>query len=89
VAVIVSEPIGSAVLLTVATPFIKADVPRMVEPLVKITAPVALDGTDAVKTTAWFAADGLIDDESVSAGDAFATVCVTDPVAGLLTLSPL
>jgi hypothetical protein len=51
VAMIGSAPIGRVAVLTVATPFAKADVPRTVEPLVKVTVPVAFDGRDAVKTT--------------------------------------
>lgn len=86
---IVLEPIGKDVLLTVAIPLIKVEVPKTVDPLVKVTVPVALEGTDAVKTTDWFAADGFIEEESISIGVAFVTVCVVAPVAGLLTLSPL
>ena len=76
-------------MLTAATPLIKVEVPRTFDPLVKVTVPVALEGTDAVKTTDWFAADGLIDEESVSIGVALVTVWVVAPVAGLLALSPL
>jgi hypothetical protein len=86
--VIALAAIGRVEVLTVAIPLAKVEVPRTVEPLVKVTVPVALDGTEAVNTTNWLAADGLIDDDSVSAGEAFVTVCVVEPVAGLLFVSP-
>jgi hypothetical protein len=52
VAVIVSLPLGSVELVTVATPLVRADEPRMVEPLVKITVPVTPVGSMAVNVTA-------------------------------------
>ena len=51
IAVMESDPIGSVEVLKVATPFDNAVVPRTVDPLLKVTVPVAFDGTDAVKTT--------------------------------------
>jgi hypothetical protein len=47
----VSLPVGSVELATVATPPDNAEVPRIVEPLVKVTFPVAPEGIVAVKVT--------------------------------------
>jgi hypothetical protein len=71
-----------------AIPLTKVDVPRVVEPLVKVTVPVVFDGRDAVNTTDWLAKDGLSDEDKVSFGEALVTVCVAVPVAGLLFVSP-
>ena len=46
-----SLPLGSVELVAVATPLVRADDPRMVEPLVKVTVPVTLVGSVAVKVT--------------------------------------
>ena len=69
-----SGPIGSVEELIVAIPLTTVEVPRTFEPLVKVTLPVTLEGTDAVKTTDWLAVEGLIEEEIVSVGDAFITV---------------
>lgn len=58
---------------TVATPFVTFDVPRTIEPLVKVTVPATLEGRVAVNTTDWFDEEGLTEDESVSAGEALDT----------------
>jgi hypothetical protein len=56
---------------------------------VKVTVPVTAEDRVAVKTTAWFAEDGLIDEISVTVGVDFVTVTVVaGEVAGLLFASP-
>ena len=45
------EPAGRVELLTDALPPVRVDVPRLVEPLVKVTVPVALVGSVAVNVT--------------------------------------
>ena len=46
-----SGPAGSVEVAIVAVPPAKVDVPRTVAPLVKVTEPVALVGSFAVKVT--------------------------------------
>ena len=89
VAVTVTEPVGKAVVVTVATPLDKAGEPKMVDPAVKVTVPVTFAGSAAVKVTDWLATEGFTEDESVTVGDTLFTVCVVDPVAELLVASPL
>jgi hypothetical protein len=55
-------------------PFVTFVVPRTLAPLVKVTVPVTFEGSVAVNTTDWLGAEGLIEDESVSAGKAFVTI---------------
>jgi len=69
-------------------PLLIAPVPSTVEPSRKVTVPVVFVGRVAVKVTDWLKLDGLTDDVSTTAGDALLTVCVVDPVAGLLLVSP-
>ena len=78
----------SVEVANVATPLLIAPVPRVVEPSRKVTVPVVLVGRVAVKITDWLKVEGLTDDVSTTAGDALLTVCVVDPVAGLLFVSP-
>jgi hypothetical protein len=78
----------SVEVANVATPLLSAPVPRVVEPSRKVTVPVVLVGRVAVKITDWLKVEGLTDDVSTTAGDALLTVCVVDPVAGLLFVSP-
>ena len=44
-------PAGRVELFTDAVPFVKVDVPRLVEPLVNVTVPVAPVGSVAVNVT--------------------------------------
>ena len=46
-----SAPEGSVEVLIAAMPLVRFDVPSAVEPLVKVTVPVALLGSFAVKVT--------------------------------------
>jgi hypothetical protein len=71
-----------------ATPLLRVDVPSVVEPLVKVTVPVALLGSVAVKVTDWLRVDGFVEEARVSVGDAFVTVWVAVPVAELFVASP-
>src|SRR5947209_8614615 len=65
------------------------EVPRTVAPSVKVIVPVTPVGTDAVKVTAWLAADGLTDDVSVTVGvDLLTVTVVAGEVAGVLLVSP-
>jgi hypothetical protein len=57
----------------VATPLAIVPVPSVVAPLVKVTVPVALLGSVAVRVTDWPIVDGLSDDVSVTVGVAFPT----------------
>jgi hypothetical protein len=84
----VSLPAGNVEEVTVAAPFVTVDVPRTVVPFVKVTFPVTLVGSFAVKVTDWLKVDGFTEEVRVSAGEAFDTVCVTVPVAELFVASP-
>lgn len=75
-------------MVTVATPFVTADVPRTVAPFVKVTVPVVFVGSVAVKVTDWPNVEGLMEEARVSAGEALVTVCVVVPVAELFVASP-
>jgi hypothetical protein len=86
--VIVSLPVGRVEVDTVAVPLVIAAVPRRVEPLVKVTVPVTPDGSEALKVTDWFTADGLVEEVRVTIGVALTTLCVVVPVAGLSFASP-
>lgn len=69
-----SLPSGSDEFVRVATPPVTVEVPRVVEPLVKITVPVALLGsTVSVKVTALPGRDGLGDEVNVDVEFALAT----------------
>jgi hypothetical protein len=57
-----------------ALPLLTGDVPSAVEPLVKVTVPVALLGSVAVNVTDWLIADGFTEDARITVGDAFVTV---------------
>jgi hypothetical protein len=78
----------SAEVVNVATPLLIAPVPRVVEPSRNVTVPVVFAGRVAVKVTDWPKVEGLTDDVRPTAGDALVTVCVVEPVAGLLFVSP-
>jgi hypothetical protein len=70
-----SLPSGSVALVSVATPPVTADVPSVVEPLMKVTVPVALVGsTVSVKVTEPPGRDGLTDEVNVDVEFALATV---------------
>ena len=88
VAVIGSLPTGSDDVDTVATPPVSGDAPNTVVPLVKVTVPVTAAGSVAVKVTDWPGVDGFVEEARLMAGVALPTVCVVDPVAGLLFESP-
>lgn len=83
-----SAPAGSVEVAIDAVPFDRVDVPSVVEPLVKVTVPVVLVGSVAVKVTDWLKFEGFREEARVSAGDAFVTVCVAVPDAELLVASP-
>jgi hypothetical protein len=88
VAVIGSFPVGRVEVEIVVIPLVNGDVPRTVVPLVKVTVPVTPEGSEAVKVTDWFAADGLVEEVRVTVGVALVTIWVVVPVAGLLLASP-
>jgi hypothetical protein len=75
-------------VVKVATPLLIAPVPSVVAPSRKVTVPVALAGRAAVNVTDWLTVDGFNEDVNTMAGLALLTVCVVDPVAGLLFESP-
>lgn len=79
---------GSEVVVVVAIPAANGDVPRAVAPLVNVTVPLTPDGRLAVNVTDWPGAEGLVEEVSVTTGDALVTICVAVPVAGLLFESP-
>jgi hypothetical protein len=78
-----SLPAGRELVVVVATPLVKVDVPSVVLPLVNVTVPVALVGRVAVKVTAWFTLDGLSEEVSATVGCSLFTVWVSVPVAEL------
>jgi hypothetical protein len=57
------EPIGKVESVSVATPEITGLDPRLVEPFMNATVPVAAEGvTVAVRVTVWPCCDGFSDD---------------------------
>lgn len=83
-----SLPAGSEDVVVVATPPVSVDVPKTVAPFVKVTVPVTAVGSVAVKVTDWPGVEGFTDEIKVTVGVALLTICVVDPVAGLLFESP-
>ena len=83
-----SLPRGSEDVVVVATPPVSVDVPSVVAPLVNVTVPVAAAGSVAVKVTDWPGVEGFVEETRFTTGVALLTVCVVDPVAGLLFESP-
>ena len=83
-----SVPVGSVDVVTVAAPPVSVDVPKVVAPFVNVTVPVTPAGSVAVKVTDWPGVEGFVEETSVTVGVALLTVCVVDPVAGLLFESP-
>jgi hypothetical protein len=75
-------------VVNVAVPLLTEPVPSVVEPSRKVTVPVVFAARVAVKVTDWPKVEGFNDDVIATAGDALLTVCVVDPVAGLLFVSP-
>ncbi len=76
-------------MTSVAVPLLTKPVPRIEEPSRNVTVPVTFAGTVAVKMTDWFTLEGLTDEINVTTRqDAFVTICVVFPVAGLLFVSP-
>jgi hypothetical protein len=69
-----SLPVGSVEVEIVAAPLVSVEVPSTVAPLVKVTVPVTAEGSEAVKVTDWFAADGLAEEVSVTLGLALVTI---------------
>jgi hypothetical protein len=86
--VIESFPVGRVEIEIVAAPLVSGDAPRTIGPFVKVTVPVTPAGSEAVKVTDWFAADGLVEEVRVTVGEALVTIWVVVPVAGLLLASP-
>ena len=84
-----SLPLGSEVVVAVATPPVSVDVPKVVVPLVKVTVPVTPVGSVAVKVTDWPRVEGFVEETKVTTGVALATVWVSFPVAEFLFPSPL
>ena len=84
----VSLPVGSVEVVTVAAPLVSVEVLSTVEPSLKVTVPVTPEGSVAVKVTDWFGADGLIEEVRPTVGVAFVTVWIVVPVAGLSFVSP-
>ena len=83
-----SLPAGSEDVVVDATPPVSVDVPNAVAPLVNVTVPVTPAGSVAVKVTDWPGVEGFVEETRVTVGVALLTVCVVDPVAGLLFESP-
>jgi len=81
-------PAGSVDVVSVADPPVNGDVPKSEAPLVNVTVPVTPEGSVAVKVTDWPGVEGLAEEVSVTTGVALLTICVVDPVAGLLFESP-
>jgi hypothetical protein len=68
-------PSGSVELVRVASPPVTAEVPRVVEPLVNVTVPVASPGSSvSVKVTGLPGRDGFDEEVSADVEFAFATV---------------
>jgi hypothetical protein len=79
-----SLPSGSVVLVRVATPPLTGDVPSVVEPLVNVTVPVALLGSNvSVKVTELPGRDGLTEEVRAEVVFALATFCDAVPIAEL------
>jgi hypothetical protein len=78
-----SLPAESEVVVAVAIPPVRLEVPNTVLPVVNVTVPVALDGRVAVKVTAWPTLDGFREEVKVTVGVALLTVWVRDAVAEL------
>ena len=83
-----SLPMRSEDVVAVAAPPVSVDVPNVVAPLVNVTVPVTPVGSVAVNVTDWPGVEGFVEETSVTVGVALLTVCVVDPVAGLLFESP-
>ena len=83
-----SLPAGSEDVVVVATPPVSVDVPSTVAPFVNVTVPVTVVGSVAVKVADWPGVEGFTEEVKVTAGVALLTICVVDPVAGLLFESP-
>ena len=88
VAVMGSLPAGREDVVAVAAPPVSVDVPNVVVPLVNVTVPVTPVGSVAVNVTDWPGVEGFAEEIRVTTGVALVTVCVVDPVAGLLFESP-
>ena len=90
VAVIVSEPTGSVVVVTVTVPLeeVIVPLPNVTPPLVMVMVPVGPAGTEAVIVTGFpkMLGPGVL---TVTVGVAFATVCVTVETDELKFPSPL
>jgi hypothetical protein len=77
-------PNGSVVLVRVATPLLTGDVPNVVEPLVNVTVPVALLGSNvSVRVTELPGREGLTDEVNADVEFALDTFCGTVPTAEL------
>jgi hypothetical protein len=74
VAVIGSLPSGRADVAVVATPLTTAELPSVVEPLVKMTVPVTFVGNVSVNVTALPGKDGFREEVKVDVGVAFVTI---------------
>jgi hypothetical protein len=80
--------VASVEVVNVAVPLLIAPAPNVVKPSRKVIVPVVFVGKVAVKVTDWLKLDGFTEDVSATVGDALDTVCVVDPIAGLLFVSP-
>jgi hypothetical protein len=86
--VIVKLPIGSAVVVSVATPPASVPVPSVVAPFAKVTVPVELFGSVAVIVTDWPVIEGLSDEVSATDGVDLPTTCGRVATDALLFPSP-
>ena len=75
-------------MVNVAAPLLIVPVPSVVEPSRKVIVPVVFADRVAVKVTDWLKLDGFSEEVNTTVGAALVTVCVVDPVAGLLFVSP-
>jgi len=94
VAVIVSVPVASDVVVSIATPALSAAVPKVFVPNLNVTDPVGVpvveDVTVAVKVTDWPVIDGFGDAVSVMLVAAFVTTWdIAVDVLAALFASPL
>ena len=85
---IVVEPTGNVEVVTLATPLAIAGEPKMVEPAVIVTVPVALAGSIAVKVTACPTIEGLTEDEKCCGRGCFAYRLRRRPGGGVIGCVP-
>jgi hypothetical protein len=83
------EPIESEDVVKLAMPeLLMAPIPRTAAPSMKVMEPVALVFTTAVKVTDWLTVVGLMEEVSVTAPAAFATVIVVVGDVAVVVVGP-